>query len=195
MPSTAADHRRYIEDWRQVCCFAAFLLCCSGVANSFQKRCKMVAQIDKMWALRHRGTLGQIVGPWGPRWISGFVFRRFVGAFGVPLGAHLEIFLVFWAMFFQRSFEHVSGLFFCGSGSLLEGHPLYVQKVYTCLHRIVSTPGSLFLETERDRPSCSRWQEIILARMLPTAAAVDRTMVMWDNKSVAKYGIDKTQIC
>ena len=33
-----------------------------------------------------------------------------------------------------------------------------------------------------------------LAKMLPTAAAVDRTMVMWDNKSVAKYGIDKTQI-
>ena len=37
-------------------------------------------------------------------------------------------------------------------------------------------------------------KKVFLAKMLPTAAAVDRTMVMWDNKSVATYGIDKTQI-
>ena len=66
--------------------------------------------------------MGQIVGPWGPKWISGLILRRFLGAFGVPLGTPLETFSGFlrhvFSMQFRTCFRTVFSRFWVAFGIL-----------------------------------------------------------------------------
>ena len=88
--------------------------------------------------------MGQIVGPRGLGWISGSVFRRFLGASGVPPGALLATFSGFsrhdFSVKFRRRFWRVFSRFRVAFGLLrasfsraFGGYRLW-QKRYPRLH-------------------------------------------------------------
>ena len=91
-----------------------------------------------------RGTLGQIVGPRGLGWSSGSVFKRFLGASGVPPGALLATFfgfsrhgfpakfrIRFWKVFSR--FRVAFGLLRASFSRAFGGAQLW-QKQYPRLH-------------------------------------------------------------